>query len=445
MRSTKLRLLDRHAIGALFVLAPLVGGALATACGSDESVRFDDAESDAGTRDDATAPGDELDAGARADAQDATTDDGPFDAAVREVSCESSSCAIALTHPTTRKGESTSGQGFCALLYDKTVACWGSNTDGQLGNGLDDGVASAIPQHVVGLSNIVSVNGACALDEDGAAWCWGFGPFLQDERGYATVARTPVKLPIPGATRISAPRLNLCVLIEGEAECWGFASYGLAPATDGVLPPAAIAPVPIPMPDGAKARDIFHTDFAAFVLGDNGKLWSWGSRAGVGRVTSFSPDRNPDSIALEGVTNVSVASRNACAVANGIPYCWGSDADYALLPEPVVTPERVVQISNTDSVAQLPRRWCAVGGSGAVYCWGYNASGQAGDGTTEYAMTAVKVPLPAPAVHVETTADSTCALLDTGKVLCWGSNYYGQLGNGKFKIPSLVPVEVLLP
>mgnify|MGYP001035859995 FL=1 len=443
MRSTKLRLLNRHATGALLVLAPLVGGALATACGNDETVRFDDAETDAGARDDATAPGDSLDASARADAQDATTDDGPFDAAVREVSCVSSSCAIALTHPTTADGDERSGQGFCALLHDRKVACWGSNTYGQLGNGLDDGVASATPRHVVGLSNIVSVNGACALDEDGSAWCWGFGPFLQATSGHGTFARTPVKLPIPAATRISAPRLNLCVLIEGEPQCWGFTSNGLVPAIDGAI--RIFEPVPIPMPDGAKVREIFHTDYAAFLLGDDGKLWSWGARAGIGRVTSFSPDRNPDAIALEGVTNVSVAARNACVVANGIPYCWGSDVGYALLPEPVVTPERVVQISNTDIVAQLPRRWCAVGGSGAVYCWGYNASGQAGDGTTEYAMTAVKVPLPAPAVHVETTADSTCALLETGRVLCWGGNYFGQLGNGKFKVPSLVPVEVLLP
>jgi len=87
-----------------------------------------------------------------------------------------------------------------------------------------------------------------------------------------------------------------------------------------------------------------------------------------------------------------------------------------------------------------------VGASGSVYCWGNNASGQAGDGTKEYAFEAVKVEgLPEPAAEVKTTADTTCALLTNGKVFCWGANYYGQLGNGEIKVRSLVPQEVVLP
>jgi alpha-tubulin suppressor-like RCC1 family protein len=84
--------------------------------------------------------------------------------------------------------------------------------------------------------------------------------------------------------------------------------------------------------------------------------------------------------------------------------------------------------------------------SGAVYCWGYNAGGQAGDGTKEHAYEAVKVVgLPAPASQVKTTPDATCALLTSGKVYCWGTNLYGQLGNGLLKDPSPVPQEVVIP
>ncbi len=44
-----------------------------------------------------------------------------------------------------------------------------------------------------------------------------------------------------------------------------------------------------------------------------------------------------------------------------------------------------------------------------------------GDGTKDYAYEAVKVQgLPAPAVQVEVTLDSTCAVLTSGKVYCWG-------------------------
>jgi len=446
MRSTKLRLLDRHASGAVIVLALLIGGVCATACGDDEAVRFDnaDAEAEAGARDDATASGDELDASI--DVQDTTADAGRFDAAVREVSCESSSCAIALTRPTRPGGLSPgwSAQSFCALLHDRTVACWGANSYGQLGNGLDDGRPSVIPQRVVGLSDVVSLSGSCALDKDGSAWCWGAGRNLEET--LTSHAWSPVKLPIPAATRLGMSEYNACALIEGELQCWGTNSDGEPFPSPGPINTAT----PVPVPGAASVRDILLTRYAAYLLRDDGTLLSWGDGEHVGRETSLSLDRNPDPIALDNVTNVSAATSVACAVANGIPYCWGFGA--VPLPTPVVAPERVVQISSTDALVnlgpfdpRLPPRWCAVGSSGAVYCWGKNANGEAGDGTTEYAMTAVKVPLPALAVHVETTEDSTCALLVTGKVLCWGSNYDGQLGNGKSKTPSLVPTEVLLP
>jgi len=162
-----------------------------------------------------------------------------------------------------------------------------------------------------------------------------------------------------------------------------------------------------------------------------------------------------------------VTSNSACATAGGIGYCWGASYEVVsgsqtnrprldrALPQPVVAPEPLVGIATTRIIIKLvdamlvverPQRWCAVAASGAVYCWGYNASGQAGDGTKDHAFEAVMVKgLPAPAAQVRTMLDSTCALLTTGKIYCWGSNYYGQLGSGKLKVPSLVPQEVVLP
>lgn len=457
MRSTRLRLLSRQATGAVLLLALGIAGACAAACADDETVRFDDAE--AGAPRDAGANG-EVDG--QADVQVITTPDAAFDASVRDVSCDSASCAVALTPVLARSPlnfTTFNGQGFCALLHDGTVACWGSNGEGQLGQGEADMIASGTPLRVVGLSDVASLSGTCAITKGGSVWCWGYGPYLQSNTAATTTERTPVELPIPPATHVATSSYDGCAIVEGKTQCWGTNQFVQIPVASDEYFPAGLPPTEMPVPTGSPARSLSVAK-ATLILREDGTVVTWGSNPPLGRVTSLSPDPNPAPIALAFVSAISVARVNACAVANGIPYCWGTipplpgkpaderNLDHAL-PEAVVTPERVVQIATTDDFVNgdvpLPRRWCAVGGSGAVYCWGNNANGQAGDGTKDYASSAVKVPLAAPAVDVETTADTTCALLVNGRVHCWGSNFYGQLGNGKLKDQSLVPSEVLLP
>jgi alpha-tubulin suppressor-like RCC1 family protein len=88
---------------------------------------------------------------------------------------------------------------------------------------------------------------------------------------------------------------------------------------------------------------------------------------------------------------------------------------------------------------------CALTGSGSVYCWGNNFSGQLGDGTATDAHTPVAVVAigrngAAKASQVAAGHDHTCALV-VGTVLCWGDNSAGQLGNGT-NVASKTPVAV---
>jgi len=78
-----------------------------------------------------------------------------------------------------------------------------------------------------------------------------------------------------------------------------------------------------------------------------------------------------------------------------------------------------------------------------VQCWGDNARGQLGLGTTEVAVEPKSVHLP-DVVQVVAGADHTCARQITGAVWCWGSNQNGQLGLGDTQ-DRLVPAEVVLP
>jgi alpha-tubulin suppressor-like RCC1 family protein len=73
---------------------------------------------------------------------------------------------------------------------------------------------------------------------------------------------------------------------------------------------------------------------------------------------------------------------------------------------------------------------CSVMADGTVQCWGANANGQLGDGTTVNSPLPVQVTGITNAVAVSGGSSHTCAVLSDGTMSCWGNNFYGQLGNG---------------
>ncbi|MDF2698316.1 MAG: hypothetical protein K0S65_6699, partial [Labilithrix sp.] len=380
------------------------------------------------------------------------------------VVCTSEPCALSLV-TTLGVGDDDRSEGFCVRLSDGTVACWGANGTGQLGRGDDAGIEDdPTPARVVGVTGVVALDHTCAIDGSGSVHCWGTGPFLRDDAGVATTERTPVKLPLPPVTNIGVGETTACAASADGVVCWGrndhgqVAPFGSAPRFD------ALTPSKVALPTGVAPRSLA-VDRASFVIGEDGVMVSWGANPPLARASSLSPDPYPLAVALAGVSSLDVARDNACATAGGTGYCWGAappkDLDpedvtllLRALPTPVVTPEPITRIATTRNIVVenlgtrivQPQRWCACGRSGAVFCAGYNASGQAGDGTKAYAYEAVKVVgLPGPAADVKATPDATCALLTSGKVYCWGSDFYGQLGTGEMKVPSLVPQEVRLP
>ncbi|AKU97835.1 hypothetical protein AKJ09_04499 [Labilithrix luteola] len=456
------RLLDRRASSAFVLGTSALGILVAAASCSTTSTTFlttdetSDASVDAEAGEAAIA-----DAGADADAAEtgavnaATSDAGP-----PPIQCVDAACAKSLV---TTIGGSTAG--FCALLDDATVACWGFNDSGQLARP-SSVYQSAVPERVLGLKDVVRLSHTCAVDKDGATWCWGTGPFLQSTTNAYSTEWSPVKMAIPTATHVDFMNGSSqawgtvsvgCAVVEGDSvACWGLNGNGqVRPPTVNESVTAANPVTTVGIPDGEPIQDIFVAG-ATFLLRTDGTLLSWGAKPLLGRVSSLSPDPRPKPVALTGVTYVDAEGGNACVVAHGSVYCWGATLPQAgdslsnALPRQVMLPELAVSVATTGafygSGSYDPQRGCAVTLSGDVYCWGSNTSGQAGDGTRDFATSPVKVKgLPAPASIVRTDALATCALLTNGKVYCWGENDRGELGNGAIWEPSLEPVEVLLP
>ena len=147
---------------------------------------------------------------------------------------------------------------------------------------------------------------------------------------------------------------------------------------------------------------------------------------------------NPTAVSeIYSATSVACGVCHTCAsLTNGTVMCWGNNSqkqlglDNGLINVPTA-PTAVPDISDVTSVAANSYHTCALLTDGTITCWGYNANGQIGVGSSENLITTPT------AVSGITTATSltlgkqhTCALLSNGGVMCWGMNDYGQLGDG---------------
>jgi alpha-tubulin suppressor-like RCC1 family protein len=116
-----------------------------------------------------------------------------------------------------------------------------------------------------------------------------------------------------------------------------------------------------------------------------------------------------------------------------------SDAGGNTGTSPAITTLPQISLASM-SVVMGPSSSCGIAMDGNAWCWGANAAGGLGNGTTfdrglpgrvrgNYSMTS----LSAGAAH-------TCGVA-AGAVLCWGNNDAGQLGNGSVAV-SLVPTPI---
>ena len=87
---------------------------------------------------------------------------------------------------------------------------------------------------------------------------------------------------------------------------------------------------------------------------------------------------------------------------------------------------------------------CYLVNGGQVRCWGLNADGQLGVGTTTNVARGAETSVPGitTAVAVTTSTFQTCALLDDGTIRCWGAQEWGALGNGVTTGDATTPVTV---
>lgn len=260
----------------------------------------------------------------------------------------------------------------CAVDEDAAVSCWGRNDDGQLGTG-SAGAPGRTPQPVTGLPDVRAVaagdDSTCALDEDGAAWCWGSdadGQLGDGGGASATPSATPVRVVTADVDEefvaLDGGRGHMCAVDgDGAAWCWGADSAGQL--GDGA--PAAATSQPVRVAGTASYVSIDAGGDSTCAVAGTAAVWCWGANGsgqlGVGdRADRAAPAR---------------VDQNAVRTSPLFEYVYGSAAKLLI------------------GVAVGGQRTCAVDVAPNHYCWGDNAGGRLGTGTSGDALVATPTSL----------------------------------------------------
>jgi alpha-tubulin suppressor-like RCC1 family protein len=281
---------------------------------------------------------------------------------------------------------SNNGKTVCVQKTDQTMGCLGHNAFGQIGDGTQFFRPFLTTIIKAGIYQTYDVGGAhtCGITDDGVLQCWGNN--LVKQLGTANGLSSLIPTPIDAGTsyaRVSSGLFTTCGITSGGVlKCWGNNDVG---------------------------------------------------QIGDGTTTQ----RSVPTVVDPGVeySRVAVGSHSACGITiGGVLKCWGDNTfgelgigstSPSLLP--VVVDAGTAYTDIALSKSSIDRESvCAITTNNKLKCWGYNADGNIGDGTTNQRNSPVAVDA-AQSYKKISVGDSTCGITLGGFLRCWGSY---PIGNG---------------
>ena len=393
---------------------------------------------------------------------------------------------------------------------DGTLWSWGSNGKGRLGDGTKENKSTPVrvqPKTEAGafIDNTTKWKAVAAgyahtvgIDIDGTLWSWGGNGKGQLGDGTTTDKSTPVRVQkkteegtfVDNRTKWKAVATGKyhTVGIEEDGTLWSWGYNGSGQLGDGTAGLTANKSTPVRVQkinNRTKWKAVATGEDHTVGIDIDGTLWSWGKNAsgqlGDGTTTDKSTpvrvQQKTEEGAFEDNTTkwelVAAGGGHAVGIAeDGTLWSWGENGSGQLGDGTTAnksTPVRVQQKTEAGAFEDNTTKWKTVsagaeGGhtvgiaeDGTLWSWGWNGSGQLGDGTVGGATnksTPVRVQQKTEAgafvdnitkwKAVSAGRTHTVGLAEDGSLWSWGLNGSGQLGDGT-RIDKNTPVKIQIP
>lgn len=239
---------------------------------------------------------------------------------------------------------------------------------------------------------------------------------------------------------------------KAKVKCWGNNDFGQL--GDGTRQRSS-APVDVRGLSAAQMAAIAGFSSGGYhtcLIVSPGMIYCWG-RNDSGQLGDGSTADSSLPVQVQGITSavvVAAGMQHTCAMMiDGGVACWGSNEKGQLGNGTTTMSPVPVEVAGAGAPAGVTYSYvtvmaggfhsCAISdvtmAAGGVSCWGFNAQGQLGNGTSVDSLVPVNADVqgsgePSPVMFLSGGVSFSCALLEIGTVMCWGLNDLGQLGNG---------------
>lgn len=333
------------------------------------------------------------------------------------------------------------GDHTCVTSAERALYCWGRNDHGESDPDSREPTIWPPRRRAMAPVSTLAIGGShSCVTTSSSTECWGLDNYFQvtgaqSLRGFTTRG-------------LNAGRLFSCALDFDSLMCWGIhrqGQLGVSLLNDafrdrvwsiGNVRSAATGP-----------------DHAC-VVGNDSRVYCWGlnhhGQVGVepGSRDTREPALVPD---LPSATEVATGGDHTCALLSGRTVaCWGGNAWGQLGDGTRVDRSRFAVIQGLSDVQRMAIGGtastgftCALRGDQTVWCWGSNARGQLGIGSSAlYQSEPTQIPGLTGVSQLTLGRHHGCAATVDGRAWCWGANDQQQLGDGT-RIDRSTPVEVV--